>query len=132
MRLLVCGSREWDDYTQVYVAMDEIRTQMEVTRLIHGGCRGPDLWAARYFKHAWPENVKIEEYAVDYKKDGSWPGAGPRRNARMFNEDAPDLVLAFWDGKSRGTLSMIQIAARGGVPVRIVPERPEGSATPRR
>ena len=48
---------------------------------------------------------------------------GPMRNAQMLayaKEGIPALV-AFWDGKSRGTDNMIQAARRGKAFVRVIP-----------
>ena len=56
---------------------------------------------------------------ADWKKHGR--AAGPIRNQQMLDEGKADVVVALWDGKSRGTLDMIQRATEAGVPVRILP-----------
>ncbi len=48
--------------------------------------------------------------------------AGPERNIRML-DSTPDLVLAFWDGQSRGTRHTISEARRRNITVRVVTER---------
>ena len=48
---------------------------------------------------------------------------GPRavviRNEQMLDTGV-DLVIAFWDGQSRGTQHMIESAKRRGIPVEII------------
>ncbi|MFD1444284.1 hypothetical protein [Thermoactinomyces vulgaris] len=54
---------------------------------------------------------KIARYPAEWKKYGK--KAGPLRNAKMA-ENA-DALVAFWDGKSRGTKDMIETAKRRGL-----------------
>jgi hypothetical protein len=44
--------------------------------------------------------------------------ADPIRNEEMA--EVSDALIAFWDGKSRGTRSMIEIARRKGLQVAVV------------
>ena len=44
--------------------------------------------------------------------------AGPLRNEKMAR--VADALIAFWDGKSRGTKNMIDLANMKGISVRIV------------
>ena len=44
--------------------------------------------------------------------------AGPIKNEEMA--EVSDALIAFWDGKSRGTKSMIEIARRKGLQVAVV------------
>ena len=46
--------------------------------------------------------------------------AGPIRNTAMLDMK-PDELIAFWDGRSRGTKNMIDQATARGVPVEILP-----------
>lgn len=43
--------------------------------------------------------------------------AGFIRNQQMLDEGKPDAILACWDGRSRGTLDMMNRARRAKVPV---------------
>lgn len=61
----------------------------------------------------WCPEARVFE--ADWEAHGK--AAGPIRNRKMVQ--AADLLVAFWDGKSQGTLSAIREAARAGVPVRI-------------
>ena len=83
--------------------------------IIHGCAKGADSIAGRVAeKNGW----SVEEYPADWNYYGN--GAGIIRNRQMLKKGKPDLVLAFWDGKSRGTANMIELAERAGVTVKVI------------
>jgi len=55
-------------------------------------------------------------YPADWNRHGR--AAGPIRNEKMA--EVSDALIAFLDGKSRGTRSMIEIARRKGLQVAVV------------
>lgn len=59
----------------------------------------------------------VTPYTADWKGEGR--AAGPIRNAKMAEDG--DVLLAFWDGKSRGTLDMITKMTQVGKPTHIIP-----------
>ena len=71
------------------------------TEIISGGAKGVDLCAKLY---AEQNNIPYTEYLPEYKKYGK--AAPLRRNDKII--DMADVVLAFWDGKSRGTKYVIE------------------------
>ena len=70
---------------------------LQPTRVIHGGCRGADLWAAHI---AYGMGIPTKEYQANWEKWGR--NAGPIRNGLMAKEC--DVCLAFPGGK--GTENM--------------------------
>lgn len=116
-RVLVCGTREGFTRETVWNCLDRVVkiTGAEPAAIIVGDCRGPDLFAKEW---AQLRSIPCDEFVADWKQHGL--AAGPRRNAIMLRESKPDAVLAFWDGKSPGTIDMITRAVRAGVSVRIV------------
>lgn len=122
MIILACGCRDWTDARAIGRELERIEVQEPVHefRLIHGKSRGADVLA---WAEARALGWIVEGYAADWLARGK--AAGPIRNQRMLDEGKPDLVLAFWDGKSTGTLDMIKRATQAGVPVRIVPKGEE-------
>lgn len=75
------------------------------TEVISGGAKGYDTLAALW---AQARHIKLTDYKPDYKKNGR--GAPFIRNRRMVDE--ADLVVAFWDGESRGTKYTIDYARK--------------------
>ena len=108
VRVLVCGSRTWNDLPTITSVLTSLRPSV----VIHGGALGADSLGGMA---AWIMKVPIERYPADWKTHGK--AAGAIRNQEMLDKGKPQLVLAFWDGVSRGTKDMIDRAERAGVPV---------------
>jgi len=109
MRVLVCGSRHFNDYELLEKTLDEI----EITSIIHGAARGADSLAGEYAnRHAIP----CTEFPADWNQYGR--KAGPIRNIRMLTEGTPDRLVAFIAPGSRGTRHMVEIAKKAGIPVK--------------
>ena len=85
---------------------------MEVTAIVSGGARGIDNCAAKW---AQKNNIELIEFLPEYNRFGR--SAPLRRNITII--DNSDIVLAFWDLKSRGTAFVIKKCMEQGVPVRI-------------
>ncbi len=62
------------------------------------------------------KGLKLIEFIPNYEKFGK--GAPPERNKLIVQEC--DCVLAFWDGKSRGTKFTLDYAREMGMPIKIV------------
>ena len=82
------------------------------TEIVSGGARGVDTCARKY---ATEHNLILTEFLPDYEHFGR--GAPLRRNIEII--DYADLVLAFWDGKSRGTKFVIENCKKRNKEVRI-------------
>ena len=76
-----------------------------VTEIVSGGAAGIDTFAREY---AVANGIKITEFLPDYARYGR--GAPIRRNLQII--DHADMVLAFWDGSSRGTKHVIDICRK--------------------
>lgn len=71
-----------------------------VTEIVSGGAKGVDTLAKNF---AIENNYKYIEFLPDYEKYGK--AAPLRRNDKII--DYSNLVLALWDGKSKGTKYVI-------------------------
>jgi hypothetical protein len=120
VRIIVCGSRDWDDYGLFCSALEQCVAEVQALVIVHGAARGADTMADRWVSDRASMNyrVSVERHPADWDRHGK--GAGPIRNRAMAKAGA-DRCLAFWDGESRGTLDMITVATQHGIPVRIVP-----------
>lgn len=83
------------------------------TEIISGGAKGVDTCAREY---ALSHGIKITEYLPEYEKYGK--AAPLKRNITIIQN--ADLVLAFWDGKSKGTKFVIDNCKKLGVEVRVI------------
>lgn len=115
MRVLVCGDRDWSEYSLI---RDRISKLPPGSVVIHGGCRGADTMAgiaAQAFGFA------VIEYKANWEDYG--PRAGPVRNQLMLDYGKPDLVIAFHHDlvKSCGTRDMVTRARKARLPVEVLP-----------
>ena len=86
-----------------------------VSEILSGGARGVDASAKEY---AEAKGIPLREFLPEYERYGR--AAPLRRNLALLAE--ADLVLAFWDGRSRGTAFVIRECHRRGVPHRVIRE----------
>lgn len=117
MRVIVCGGRNFQDREFCFEKLDEIIGQLDNVEIVSGHAKGADTFGEEY---ALKNSLKVSVFKPDWKKYGR--GAGPVRNKEMYKyalEDEP-MVIAFWDGESKGTKSMIDIATKDGAKVHLV------------
>lgn len=105
---LVVGSRSFTDYAFLKNKLDKLLKNHKSIAIVSGGADGTDRLAERYAKeHNYPLYV-IKPNWQQYGK-----AAGPIRNEKMqtFIASFPKRgVIAFWDGKSRGTATNFRLA----------------------
>ena len=82
------------------------------TEIVSGGARGVDTSAREY---ALSHGIKLTEFLPEYTRFGR--SAPLKRNITIIKY--ADIVLAFWDGKSRGTKFVIDNCRKLGVEVRV-------------
>jgi hypothetical protein len=110
MNALVIGSSGWTDKAAIQHALLEAG----VTKMAHGGGIGADQLAGEVSLEL---RIPCHVYPALWDRYGH--AAGPIRNRKMLDGEHPDLVLAFWDGESTGTLDWINMAVRSGYDVRL-------------
>jgi UDP-N-acetylmuramoylalanine-D-glutamate ligase len=117
MRVLVCGGRDYDDFTLVNSVLVDvyIENKMSKMTIIQGGAKGADFLSRAWanWKRDAGADIDWVEYPADWKTHGK--AAGYIRNKQMLDEGKPDLVVAFPGG--RGTADMIRQAKAAGVEV---------------
>lgn len=112
MRVIVAGGRDFDNKSLLSYVLG-LRLSPKNTVIISGGAKGADKWGEAYAKK---HGIPVEVYPADWKRFGK--SAGYRRNTDMAL--VATHLIAFWDGKSRGTRHMIDIATSKGLNVEVV------------
>ena len=84
-----------------------------VSEIISGGAKGVDSMAKNY---AITHNIILTEYLPEYNRYGK--GAPLKRNIKIIEE--ANRVIAFWDGKSKGTKFVIDECRKRGKEIDIV------------
>jgi hypothetical protein len=111
MRVLVTGSRTWDDQQAIFDALAEYNYG-QVT-LVHGAARGADAIAA---KIAAAFGWTVEDHPANWT-GGYGRAAGFIRNMKMVKLGA-DVCLAFIRDGSRGATHCADLAEKAGIPIK--------------
>jgi hypothetical protein len=81
--------------------------------IVSGTAAGADTLGERY---AQEKGYEVKKFPAQWDLYGK--SAGYKRNQQMA--EYADGLIAFWDGKSRGTKHMIDIATNKGLKVRVI------------
>jgi len=108
-KLIIAGTRN------LFASYDLIESsilhfKISPRTLMSGGARGIDSSAEAFAEYRKKDFIRVDADWVKYGK-----AAGPIRNRLMAKEG--DVLLAIWDGKSRGTKNMIEEMTKLGKPV---------------
>ena len=107
MKVAIIGSRN------LHVENFEKYLPENVTEIVSGGAKGIDKDAERY---ANAKGIKLTVFKPQYSRFRG--GATHIRNKEIVNYS--DEVLAFWDGSSRGTASVIEYCREQGKKVTVI------------
>ena len=113
MKVIIAGGRNFDNYDLLCRKADNILSRQSEIEIVSGAAKGADKLGERY---AEERGYKITRFPADWGTFGN--SAGYRRNVEMAVYG--DALIAFWDGESKGTEHMIDIARTHSLPIRIV------------
>lgn len=108
MKIIIAGGRDFNNLEY----MTQVMTFLGIfpTEVVSGGQKSYNKetnqsYGADYLGEKWAAGmtVPIKTFSADWITHGR--AAGPIRNGQMA--DYADFLVAFWDGKSRGTKNMI-------------------------
>lgn len=122
IRIIVAGSRDFDDYSLLKLTLKEYINGLDIVDLnqivvISGAARGADTLGEHF---AYDYQIAVRRFPAKWDELGK--RAGWVRNAEMakYAAEKHGVLFAFWDGKSRGTKNMIDLANRYGLEVHVV------------
>ena len=126
LRVVIAGSREFDDFqmlmgkcTDILSGIANTNNNIDKVRIVSGTARGADQLGEQYAKLA---GYEVSRFPADW--NGLGKRAGYVRNAEMAKFAVEDgnygVLIAFWDGKSKGTKHMIDLANKHGLEVHVV------------
>lgn len=118
MKTIIAGSRVGFKYNDVVQAVAECG--WTVTSVVSGTAMGVDTLGEWF---AVKNQLPLKKYPADWTMWGK--SAGYKRNEVMAKN--AEALIALWDGGSRGTKHMIDIAQKAGLPVYIYYKKDIGS-----
>jgi len=118
MRVAIVGSRVYPRPFEVWRYVFDLPDGDVV---VSGGAAGVDTMAVRAAQSRGMHHVV---FPADWQRFGR--SAGYRRNQEIVANC--DRVVAFWDGRSKGTKHTIDLAKKAGVPIVII--QPHRGGTP--
>lgn len=129
MKLIVFGGRDFYDYKIAKERLDFfLQNVTEEIEIVSGRCDcgsftfltkdGIKVYGADGIGELYAEErcYPVTAFPAHWKAYGK--RAGPLRNMQMANYGTH--AIGFWDGKSKGTLSMIEICKRNNIPLKVV------------
>lgn len=113
MKVIVAGGRDYDDYQLMENRLDYLLQNKDDVTIVSGTARGADKLGERY---ANQKGFEVIEMPANWDKYGK--SAGYKRNEDMAK--IADAAVIFWDGESRGSKHMIDLAHKYNLKVRVV------------
>ncbi len=105
-KVIIAGSRNITNYKKVKRFIKKV--EFNIDKIVSGMAKGVDKLGEKYAKE---NDIPIKQFPANWEEYGRT--AGPIRNREMA-EYATHLI-AFWDGKSKGTKNMIDLAIKKGL-----------------
>ncbi len=113
MKVIIAGGRNFNDYNKLRESCNNILVNQKDVEIVSGTAAGADTLGERY---AQEKGYEVKKFPAQWDLYGK--SAGYKRNQQMA--EYADGLIAFWDGKSRGTKHMIDIANNKGLKVRVI------------
>ena len=119
MRIIVAGSRDFKNYDLLFEKLKDYLQYADPNQIkfISGTARGADKLGEQFAYNCGYEVIRFPAKWDELGKRAGWV-----RNAEMakYAAEKNGVLFAFWDGKSRGTKNMIDLANRYGLEVHVV------------
>ena len=106
MKIIIAGSRSFYDYKRLKLECDNILIKYnEPIEIVSGHANGADKLGEKYAKE---NNYFLTLFYADWNQYGK--SAGYIRNEEMAKYS--NILISFWDGISKGTYHMINLAKK--------------------
>jgi hypothetical protein len=113
MKVIIAGGRDFADYNLLATKCTHLFQRHTDIEVVSGAASGADMLGERY---ADAMGLPVSRFPADWAAHGK--AAGHVRNSQMAAY--ADALVLFWDGRSRGSASMLGMARKHNLLVRIV------------
>ncbi|SFH76130.1 Protein of unknown function [Pseudobutyrivibrio sp. OR37] len=118
-RIIIAGGRDFNNKVLFSEEVNKIVKELGIDNIeiISGHSSGADSLAELYAKK---HNISLKIFPAEWKKYGK--AAGPIRNKQMldYSLEEQSVLIAFWNGRSKGTRNMIERAKNEKTDIRII------------
>lgn len=111
-RVIIAGGRDFDDFRTLSEVCMRILQNKENVEVVSGMANGADKLGEQFARFM---GYPIKQFPANWDEIGK--SAGYKRNKEMT--EYADALIAFWDGNSKGTKHMIDLAKKMNLKVRI-------------
>lgn len=116
-RIIIAGGRDFSDYNLIEQTLlnyfNKYHIEKPLVEIVSGGAKGADRLGERFAKQY---DIPVKLFPANWDLYGK--SAGYRRNKEMA--EYADCLIAFWDGKSKGTGHMIDLANKNQLIVNVI------------
>lgn len=112
MKVIIAGGRDFNNYDSLSEFCDKVLINQHDIEIVSGTANGADKLGERY---ANEKGYKIARFPANWDEHGK--AAGFIRNEEMAKY--ADALIAFWDGISKGTSHMINLAKQYDLKIKI-------------
>lgn len=112
-KVIIAGGRDFENYETLSKICDEYLKDRKNIQIISGSARGADSLGEKYAIERRFSLIKVPAKWDVYGKS-----AGYRRNEEMVQ--MANCLIAFWDGKSKGTNHTIKLAKKYKLDLKII------------
>jgi len=113
MKLIIAGTRTFGNYKLFKESVLKNINISDIEEIVSGTAKGADSLGELF---AFENDIPVKRFPANWEKYGK--SAGYRRNVEMA--EYGDTLLAFWNGVSKGTLHMINIAKNKNLKVFVI------------
>jgi hypothetical protein len=111
IKLAIIGSRSFSDKPTLEHSINDLN--LKIDTVVSGGAIGADRLGEEWAKN---QGINVELHLPEWAKYGR--SAGVIRNKAIVQ--SCDFCLAFWDGKSKGTNSTIELCKKLKIPFKVI------------
>lgn len=112
MKVIIAGGRKFNDYEMLRSKCDFILSNQKHIEVVSGAAEGADKLGEKYARE---KGFEIKRFQADWSKGKS---AGYKRNKQMA--EYADALICFWDGESKGSKHMIDLATESNLKVKVI------------
>lgn len=116
-KVIIAGSRTFNDYDLLERTIDNLFGNQDI-EIVSGCANGADKLGERYAKEY---GIKVYFFPADWQQHGKKAGFIRNHEMAMVSQH----LVAFWDGESRGTKMMIDLAKKNGLKTDVIIYKPK-------